>query len=96
MSERLEAGAVMPVDRVILEAAEQADIRPLQRWRVKMNVRFRGPMYDDLVDAVHAELRAYGMIDERGQVQAAIDWATILEVIIPLLLELFGGFFSRR
>lgn len=96
MSQRLEAHSQLPVDQIILDAIEQSDLRPIQKLRARAKVFFKSRGYDELAAAVLEELYVAKVVDEDGQVQSAIDWAQILAIIIPLLLEWFSGRFGSR
>lgn len=96
MSQILEANSRLPIDQLILDAAKESNLRWLQKRRVEAAVYFKGPLYDRLVSEVQAALYVEELIDEDGRALKAIDWAAILAVIIPLLLEWFSGRFGSR
>lgn len=96
MMQKLEANSSLPVDQIILDGAKQADLRWLQKRRLEAAVYFKGPLYDELSSRIRQELYVKEVIDADGQVQAVIDWAEILAIIIPILLEWLSGRFGSR
>lgn len=78
--------------RAILEAAE-SELTAAQSRRLRRAMLFRPVMAQAAVDTVLLNCQAMGMVSEDGEIMEAVDWSSIIELIIqllPLILKLFG------
>lgn len=87
------------LEKLLLEAAKSSDMSAAQKDRVQRILEGKGPFKrlqkNAMLRRAKAELSAQEMLDvnEDGQLIAAVDWASILKVLIedilPILLKLF-------
>lgn len=87
------------LETLLLEAAKSSDMSQAQKDRVQRILEGRGPFKriqkNAMLRRAKAELASKEMVDvdENGQLIAAVDWASILKVLIedilPILLKLF-------
>jgi hypothetical protein len=78
--------------QAILEAA-QSELSPQQMRRLRFAMMLRPFATQSAIDIATQNVQAAGMIDEDGEIQAAVDWSSIIALIIellPLILKLFG------
>lgn len=76
----------------LLEAAE-GKLTASEHRRLRRQLVFRPFMARQAVDMVQANCIAMGMVTEDGEVAEAVDWETIIQLImdlLPLILKLFG------
>ena len=86
---------VFDAERALLEAVEQSDVRPFQKLRIRMALRFRPIMREEILGMVHMHCVLAGLVEESGEVMAAVDWAAIIEAIIkylPAIISLISMF----
>lgn len=87
------------LEQLLLEASKSSDMSQAQKDRVARILDGKGPFKriqkNAMLRRAKAELASQEMIDvdENGQLIAAVDWASILKVLIsdilPILLKLF-------
>ena len=76
----------------ILEAAAQ-ELTAVQLRRLKLAMWMRPVKTQAAIDTVMLNCQSMGMVTEDGEIAEAVDWKSILELIIellPLILKLFG------
>jgi len=86
---------IFNAESALLAAIEESDLRPLQKLRIRMALRFRPAVRAEILGAVQMHCILEGLVEESGEVQAAIDWKAIIEAIIkylPAILALIAMF----
>lgn len=82
-------------EAALFEALEQSDLRPIQKLRIRTSVRYRPRIRAEILGAVTAHCVMEGLVSEAGEIEAAIDWQSLLDAIIkylPTILSLFALF----
>ena len=86
---------VFNAERALLEAVDQSDIRPFQKLRIRMALRYRPAVREEMLGMVQMHCVLAGLVEESGEVMAAIDWKAIIEAIIkylPAIISLISMF----
>lgn len=82
-------------EAALFEALDQSDLRPIQKLRVRLAVRFRPAVRAEVLGAVQMQCCLAGLVTEAGEVEAAIDWQMVIDTIIkylPTILSLIMMF----
>lgn len=76
---------IFDAEQALFEALDQSDLRPLQKLRVRLAVRFRPAVRAEVLGAVQMQCCLAGYITEEGEIQAAVDWQQIIDMIVKYL-----------
>ena len=82
---------IFDAESALIEAIEESDLRPIQKLRLRLALRFRPMVRAEMLGAVQMHCVMQGVVTEAGEVQAAIDWKQVIDIIIqylPTLLSL--------
>lgn len=81
----------------LLEALEKSNLRPMQKLRVRLALRYRPSVREEILGAVQMHCVIEGAVTEEGTIEPAMEWIMIIELIIkylPTILSMFSRFFQ--
>lgn len=78
-------------EAALLEALDQSDLSPRQKRRIRLAVRFRPQKRAEILGLIQVECCMAELVSETGEIQAAVDWQQVIDLIIkylPTILQL--------
>jgi len=72
-------------ETALLEALDKSDLRPFQKLRVRLALRFRPEARTEMLGAVQMHCVMEGMVSESGEIEAAINWQDLIDSLVKLL-----------
>lgn len=76
---------IFDAQAALLEAIEQSDLRPFQKKRMRIALRFRPVLRAEMLGAVQMHCCMEGLVTEGGEVEAAVDWQAVIDAIVKYL-----------
>jgi len=86
---------ILDAQSALLEAVAASELRPIQKLRIRLALRYRPAVRAEILGAVQMQLCVEGLVSEEGVVEAAIDWRVVIDTIIkylPTILSLIMMF----
>jgi hypothetical protein len=76
---------IFDAEAALFEALDNSDLRPIQKKRIRLQVRYRPLKRAEILGAIQAHCCMEGLISESGEVEAAIDWQMVIDAIVKYL-----------
>jgi hypothetical protein len=76
---------IFDAEAALFEALDQSDLRPIQKMRIRLAVRYRPAVRAEVLGAVQMQCCMQGLVSEGGEVEAAVDWQAVIDAIVKYL-----------